>query len=455
MGFFNSLFGTSGKVLKKVYEGACNFVKGFGGNGVYAVKNLFGAVCDGTAGALGIGTTPTVATNDRYFVNASYKKIGSRSRYNGDDDDGENEYKDIYDDFQSMQNSNPIAFNNYVDVIDKISCIFGKEIKNNNQSSINYETLSVNHKFDLKEGDEVIVYNTVQPFEERIEKRTDIIATSPITISTSYSSSSDNPGAGLIIDQMSLSSTIENVQDIESYTVVEQRGFTSNNNNTVYVNESLMTTQVETDELENVIQQYRRELKFTDEDVTDFFQKSKLLYGYNTGEKFEGGNVIVNAYRNANVNEMQTKIFWKKTASGKFDNEGNIVGGKNMLLNTLCTRVKMQGSKLSTYINKDMGYITSKGSLSSESLTVKSPNYSYKRAVIMLTDESIKSLMITYKQDAAKFDRKLLKTALKTAIFRKRYPIYRNDKFVRFGGEDEVLKDDEEMEVSKVKLIFI
>ena len=48
MGFFKSVFGGAGKVLKKMHEGACNFVKGFGGNGVYAVKNLFGAVCDGT-----------------------------------------------------------------------------------------------------------------------------------------------------------------------------------------------------------------------------------------------------------------------------------------------------------------------------------------------------------------------------------------------------------------------
>ena len=148
MAFFKSVFGIAGKIVRKVHEGACNFVKGFGGNGVYAVKNLFGAVCDGTANVLGIGNTPTVATNDRYFVNASYRKIVSR---NGDDEDKDNEYKEIYDDFQSMQNSNPIAFNNYVDVIDKISCIFEKEIKNNNQSSINYETLSVNHKFDLKE----------------------------------------------------------------------------------------------------------------------------------------------------------------------------------------------------------------------------------------------------------------------------------------------------------------
>ena len=73
----------------------------------------------------------------------------------------------------------------------------------------------------------------------------------------------------------------------------------------------------------------------------------------------------------------------------------------------------------------------------------------------MMNQEELKILMFLFKNNKKKFEKHLMKTALRTAPFRKRYPIFKQDEFLRFGKIDEPLKENEEMQIPKTKIVFV
>lgn len=220
-------------------------------------------------------------------------------------------------------------------------------------------------------------------------------------------------------------------------------------------NDTFTPIQVETIEDYEVVQNWRKHFKFSDKDIEEFLDRIKVLYGFNKEDHFDGGNVIVNIYHNINAESMQPNIFWENHASGIIDENGNIVGGRNLIVNRKCITLKSNTENSKITIDKYIGYVKTRGTSGSTPSEYLEYRKMYNRPLIMLKQEELKKLMFLFKENKKKFEKMLLKTALATAPFRKRYPIFRKDEFLRFGSIDEPLKENEEMQIPKTKLVFV
>lgn len=394
------------------------------------------------------------STNARYYLN-------------GPEEEETREMTETSNFLNKAYQDDPVNTSVATGFIKKMYKTISNESSINTPNNINYGTVTTRYKYKLNKGDEIIGFMNTSPFVEKLKKNTRISYSKPVGNSVTIRTIGGENGAGVVVNKVMTASSLKDITNPEKYQMIGEMGSTSNNNNKVCVNTDSTLTQVITEDTREVVRRYKHEVGFTKEESGDFLKRIKVLYGHNVNEKGmlledikdDGQSVIKNIEKIQESNETQPRQYYLDHGAGRIE-DGKIVGSNEALFDTTSFKVDCNSDNVDTEIVRDIGYIESDGIKSSDEEPDNSESnvHVFTRELIMLHVNDIRELMYKYKEDKEDkkaFTKELIKIAIKTAPFRRRYPVFKRGVFARFANEDDELEDDEEIEIPRAKLIFI